>query len=220
MRRLVVLRPEPGASTTVEKARAQGLDARAIPLFEIEPLPWEAPEAANFDALLLTSANAVRQAGEKLQNYRGLQAYAVGDATADAARDAGFGIAGTGSAGIDRLLGSIEPDLKLLHLCGEDRRKPEGVKQEITEVPVYRAEQVSEPVLDDVDDSVFLVHSPRAALRLAELAKKRDRATVAAISPAAAQAVGDGWESVETANAATDDALLALAIRLCNKPRS
>src|SRR5690348_12835066 len=32
MRRLVVLRPEPGASRTVESARALGLDAEAMPL--------------------------------------------------------------------------------------------------------------------------------------------------------------------------------------------
>ena len=76
---------------------------------------------------------------------RGLKAYAVGDATAEAARDAGFDIAATGDAGVDRLLGSIEPDLKLLHLCGEDRREPEGAKQKITAVTVYRAKPVDAP---------------------------------------------------------------------------
>jgi uroporphyrinogen-III synthase len=38
--------------------------------------------------------------------------------TAQAARDAGFGVASAGEAGVDRLLDSLEPDLKLLHLCG------------------------------------------------------------------------------------------------------
>jgi len=41
---------------------------------------------------------------------------------------------------------------------------------------------------------------------------------VAAISRGAAAAVGDGWRAVEVADAPTDDALLALAARLCNKP--
>ena len=33
MKRVLVLRPEPGASATVERARALGLDAVAVPLF-------------------------------------------------------------------------------------------------------------------------------------------------------------------------------------------
>ena len=45
MKRLVVLRPEPGASETVERARAIGLDALRMPLFEIEPVLWDAPDA-------------------------------------------------------------------------------------------------------------------------------------------------------------------------------
>ena len=124
MRRLLVLRPEPGASATVKRACEQGLEAVAVPLFEVEPMGWQAPEAASFDALLLTSANAIRHGGDDLAKLRGLRVYAVGEATAQAARDAGFDIAATGDAGVDRLLGSIEPDARLLHLCGDDRREP------------------------------------------------------------------------------------------------
>src|SRR3954453_8450379 len=118
MRRVLVLRPEPGATATVEKARALGLRAAAIPLFTIEPVQWEAADAGSFDGLLLTSANAVTFGGEALHSLRALKVYAVGEATAEAARDAGFDIAASGDAGVDRLLGSIEPDLRLLHLCG------------------------------------------------------------------------------------------------------
>jgi uroporphyrinogen-III synthase len=48
----------------------------------------------------------------------------------------------------------------------------------------------------------------------------RDRSTisVAAISDAAAEAVGEGWRTVETADRPNDEALLALAARLCDKP--
>ena len=128
MRRLLVLRPEPSASATVERARRRGLDAIAMPLFEIEPIAWTAPEAARFDALLITSANALRCGGEELQSLRGLPVYAVGEATADAAR------AGWLRHRRDRRFRGrpvawprSTPDLKLLHLCGEDRRsKPDG----------------------------------------------------------------------------------------------
>ena len=221
MRRVIVLRPEPGASASVERARKLGLEAAAIPLFEIEPLDWEAPEAASFDGLLLTSANAVRSAGVKLERLRGLLVYAVGAATAEAAREAGFEVAAAGDAGVDRLLGSIEGELKLLHLAGE-HRKEASPKQSITTIPVYRSSQKQGTDVAIAAGGVVLVHSLRAGRRFAELALenglKRASIALAAISPAAADAVGTGWERVEAADSPTDEALLALAARLCNNP--
>ena len=218
MTRVIVLRPQPGAEATVEKARASGLEAIAIPLFEIEPAAWQAPDPAGFDGLLLTSANAVRFGGGALQSLRGLKAYAVGEATAAAAREAGFDIAATGDRGVDRLLGSIEPNLKLLHLSGADRREPDGAKQRITAVTVYRAKPAEGPDLSMAADCVALIHSPRAGRRFAELVSKRDTISIAAISEAAREAVGEGWRRVEAAEEPSDDALLALAARLCDKP--
>jgi uroporphyrinogen-III synthase len=218
MRHLLVLRPEPGASATVDRARALGLEAVAVPLFEVEPVNWEAQEAGAFDGLLLTSANAVRCGGEGLRSLRGLRVYAVGEATADAAREAGFDIAATGEAGVDRLLGSIEPDLKLLHLCGSDRYEPGRATQGITRVTVYRATPVEAPDLSAAPGSVALIHSPRAGRRFAELVADRHTISIAAISQAAADTVGEGWRTVETAGQPNDDALLALAESLCDKP--
>jgi len=215
MRRVLILRPEPGASETVEKARECGLDAIAAPLFAIEPVDWQAPDPAAFDALLLTSANAVRCSGEALKNLRGLPVYAVGEATAEAARDAGFDIAASGDAGVDRLLGSIESDLKLLHLCGCDRKQPTDARQQITAIPVYRAVRLA-PDLTQAAGAVALVHSPRAGQRFAELIEDRSSIAIAAISAAAAEAVDSGWQHVESAQEPNDVALLALAARLCN----
>jgi uroporphyrinogen-III synthase len=217
MRHLLVLRPEPGASATVDRARALGLEAVAIPLFEVQPVNWEAPEAA-FDGLLLTSANAVRCGGEGLRSLRGLKVYAVGEATADTAREAGFDIAATGEAGVDRLLGSIEADLKLLHLCGSDRYEPSRATQGITRVTVYRATPVEAPDLSAAPGGIALIHSPRAGWRFADLVIDRSAIRVAAISQAAADAVGEGWWTVKTAAQPNDDALLALAESLCDKP--
>jgi uroporphyrinogen-III synthase len=218
MRRVLVLRPEPGASATIKRARALGLEPVGVPLFEVEPLPWEAPAPGAFDGLLLTSANAVRHGGAELLKLRGLEVYAVGDATAEATREAGFDIAATGEAGIDRLLASIEPALNLLHPCAEDRREAPQARQRILSIPVYRAKTVEAPELAAARGAVLLVHSPRAARRLAELTSDRASIAIAAISAAAAEAVGDGWESVEAAPEPNDDALLALAARLCNNP--
>jgi uroporphyrinogen-III synthase len=218
MTKVLVLRPEPGATATVEKARTLGLDALAVPLFEIERIGWDAPEMANFDGLLLTSANAIRVAGGELERLRGLKAYAVGEATAEAAREAGFDIAATGDAGVGRLLASIEPGLKLLHLCGADRREPVGARQRITTVEVYRAVALERPDLSQAIGSVAMVHSPRAGRRFAELTDDRGTIAVAAISQAAADSVGGGWRIVEVAEQPSDDAVLALAARLCDKP--
>ena len=218
MRRVLVLRPEPGASATVRRARELGLNAIAVPLFEIEPVAWDLPDAAGFDGLLLTSANAVRHAGDQLAELRGLPVYAVGEVTAEAARDAGFDIAATGDDGIDRLLGSLEAELKLVHLCGKDRREPAEGRQKTIAIPVYSARPVDAPDLGSSHGAVTLVHSPRAGRRFAELVSGRGSISIAAISDAAAEAVGSGWQGVGTAERPTDEALLALATRLCNIP--
>ena len=224
MSRIVVLRPEPGASETVERAKTRGLDAVRIPLFEIEAVEWQAPGASGFDALLMTSANALRFGGEQLASFRGLPVHAVGKATAEAAREAGFDIASSGDGGVERLLGSLEADLKLLHLCGEDRSATRGVRQEVTAVTVYRSKTI-EPAPDvrEAAGSIVMLHSPRAARRFAALAKEqqldRRRVAILAISNAAAQAAGAGWERVEMADQPSDEALLVLAERLCDKRR-
>jgi len=218
--RVLVLRPEPGASATVERARKRGLDAISVPLFEIEPVRWTAPDATGFDGLLLTSANAVRCGGDQLKELRGLQAYAVGEATAYTAREAGFDIANAGEAGVDRLLASIDPNLRLLHLAGEDRKVPAAAKQQIMSITVYRAKAKNDVGLSGALDCVAMIHSPRAARRLAELVDDKARIAIAAISKDAAEAAGDGWASVHIAEAPNDDALLALTERLCNKVRA
>jgi len=217
MTRVLVLRPEPGASATVERARKRGLNATALPLFEIEPVKWKAPEAGGFDGLLLTSANAMRCGGVLLNDLRGFPVYAVGAATAEAARVAGFDVVSTGEAGVDRLLESIEPDLKLLHLAGEDRRIAKKPRQQITPIAVYRARAKEGIDASSIQDCVAMAHSPGAARRLAELVDDKASVAIAAISREAAVAAGEGWAAVEVAAAPNDDALLALTERLCNK---
>ena len=220
MRRLAVLRPEPGASATVERARAMGLDAFPMPLFKVEPVAWEVPDPGEFDVLLLTSANAVRNGGAGLGSLRAMPVHAVGEASAAAAREAGFKVASVGDGGVEILLASIPPDIRLLHLCGADRIEPAAARA-ITAVPVYRSAELPPP--DDlrrIEGQAVAVHSPRAGKRLAELAERAgiDRSTIriAAISAAAASASGAGWEQCQAADHPDEAALLALASRLCD----
>ena len=218
MRRILVLRPEPGASATARRIRGLGLEALVIPLFEIERVAWRAPDPSLFDGLLLTSAQAARFGGEELSQLRSLKVYAVGEATAEAARSTGFDVWATGEAGVEQLLAAVGRDFRLLHLCGEDRKALDGGAQLITQVVVYRSRAIEAPNLRGISGSVALIHSPRAGRRLAELVDDRSSIALAAISAAAADAAGDGWESSRAAQYPTDDALLALAARLCNNP--
>ena len=218
MRRLFVFRPGPAANRTIEKAKAMGLQAVSTPLFELETIDWALPDARAFDGILLTSANAIDLAGEKLERLRALPVYAVGEASAVAARVAGFGVANVGDGGIDDLLALIGPEERLLHLCGEDRRKPKEARQPIEVVPVFRAKAREVSGLgEELRGEVAVLHSPRAAQRLSELVDKDMRATIrmAAISQATAEAAGDGWAEVHAAERPSDTVLLALAARLC-----
>jgi uroporphyrinogen-III synthase len=214
MRPLLLLRPEPGLTASSERSTALGLEVVACPLFRIEPLPWEVPDASRYDALLLTSANAVRHGGLELAKLKTLPVHAVGAATADAARDAGFRVETVGEGSVADLLANLPAEVKLLHLAGEDHRAPEDARVE--RIIAYRAAVVAQPPLPDLAGIVVAVHSPRAGRRLGELATERDRTSIAAISDAAADAVGQGWESIDVAERPDDASLLALAAMLCH----
>ncbi len=214
MRRLLLLRPEPGLSASALRARKLGLDPLTCPLFRIEPIQWAPPDPGDYDGLLITSANAVREAGPGLQALSALPVHAVGEATAAVARGAGLEVATVGPGDILSLLPMIPADTRLLHLAGEDHRQVADPR--IDRRIIYRAAEIAEPGLPPLDSLVIAVHSPRAGRRLAELAWDRDRASIAAISSAAARECGSGWASVDFADEPNDKSLLALAARLCH----
>ena len=216
MRKLLLLRPEPSLSASAERARALGLEVLACPLFQVEPVAWQAPDPAGYDGLLLTSANAVRHAGPGLETLTALPVHAVGAATAEAARAAGFDVLTVGDADLVDLLGKLPQDVRLLHLVGQDHVKVDDAR--IDRRTVYRSKAIDRPLLPPLAGLVAAVHSPRAGARLAELATVRDEAMVAAISDAAAHACGTGWERTEAAEKPSDECLLALAARLCHTP--
>jgi uroporphyrinogen-III synthase len=195
-----------------------------MPLFGVHPLDWTTPDPNAFDAVLATSANALRHGGAGLEPFRYLPLHAVGEATAEAAREAGFANVSSGAGDAEALLSSLPLGLRLFHPCGRERRDLGAARQAIVSVPVYAAEALPMPEgFAAIADAVVAVHSPRAGRRLAELADaaRIDRSTVriAAISEAAAAAVGAGWAEVKSAAKPSDGALLELAARLCEKPQ-
>lgn len=214
MRTLLLLRPEPGLSASAGRARGIGLEVVACPLFRVEAVGWEAPDSDEYDGLILTSANAIRHGGEQLKRLTSLPVHAVGSATAAAAREAGFHVATVGSSNLAGLLAALPPQLRLLHLAGEDHLNPGDAR--LDRRIVYRAAAIDDPGLPGLDAMVAAVHSPRAGARLAELAGNPGHIAIAAISHAAAEACGEGWERVEVAEKPDDNSLLALAARLCH----
>lgn len=222
MTRIAILRPAPGGSITLGRARELGLDAFCLPLFEVVPVPWEVPDPAGFDAILLTSGNAILAGGDGIKSLIGLPAYCVGPETAEAAREAGFTVSGTGSGGVAELLASLPPDLRLLYPRARQHARINWSAQAITPVTVYESRaRVKVPELGALTGSIVLLHSQRAGARLAELVDGAglDRAgiAIAAISPATARAAGRGWKAARYAMEPSDPALLALAAELCDK---
>jgi uroporphyrinogen-III synthase len=216
---VLVLRPEPGAAATAERARALGLEAIVTPLFTIRPLDWDAPDPAAFDAMFLTSANAARHGGPKLGAFLDLPCQAVGDATAHAARAAGFRDVRTGSGdGADALAAMSG---RVLHLCGREHLALMHPGVTVERRIVYAADAVgalsAEAEAALRAKAVALLHSPRAAALFASFVQDRHDVTAAAISEAAAAALGTGWRQVGVAPRPRDEPLLELAADLCQK---
>lgn len=216
---MLILRPEPGASISMDRARAAGFAPVSCPLFAVSPLEWDAPDLARFDALMLTSANAARHAGAALARYAALPLWCVGEKSARTAMRAGLDtarIAGPDSAALIAAMAQAG-HRHILHLCGRDVA---GVPDpRITRIPVYvSAPTAADPAALIAPGTIILVHSPRAGERLAALVPEHARfqAHVIAISPAALACAGTRWASAQAAPTPDDAAMLALARQLCH----
>ena len=84
---VLVTRPEPGASATAARLRALGFAPQVSPLLTIGPLAtaWPPPEA--LCAIVVASQHAVPRLPA---SHYGVPLFAVGDATAEVARQCGF----------------------------------------------------------------------------------------------------------------------------------
>ncbi|NGO49668.1 uroporphyrinogen-III synthase [Allomesorhizobium camelthorni] len=124
-RRVLVTRPEPGASQTAKRLQAAGFSPLVLPLSQTRALPVDSiPQT--FDAVAVTSANAIRHASRALlDRLAGSRCYAVGQKTAAAARQAGLADIVTGPGGAEALADAIvsaeKPGATILYLCGRVR---------------------------------------------------------------------------------------------------
>lgn len=131
---ILVTRPHPDNEATAESLRARGHKVLLAPALKFEPVAFHGERGADHGAIIVTSANALRAIASQLPDLGllDLPLFAVGEHTADVAREAGFAeviVAGGDAASLrDKVVQSArEKALKkkgtLLYLAGADRSR-------------------------------------------------------------------------------------------------
>ncbi len=152
--RLLVTRPEPDGAHTAAQLRARGFEVLLAPLLRVETIGDAALGPGPWGALTITSTNAARAVAQhpRRGELLPLPLFAVGQRSAEAARDAGFGNVLSADGNANALAGSIAANLPrnspVLYLAGEDRAgdlaaalATQGIA--VQTVTVYRALQAA-----------------------------------------------------------------------------
>jgi hydroxymethylbilane synthase len=185
------------------RRRTAGRGAGGGPSLRDRTHGMAAPDPTEIDALLIGSANALRHAGPHLAAYAGKPAYMVGEATAQAARQAGLHVEAVGSGGLQTVLDQVAPNhSRLLRLAGYERVvltvPPHATMIERTvyaAVPRPLPRAVARLMLTHaLPGVVAALHSAQAALHLAQeidrLGLPRARLHLATIGPRVTAAAG------------------------------
>ena len=217
--RVWITRAEPGAARTAARLSTLGYDPVVAPLLEIRVLPQPAPDLSDVAALVFTSRNAV-SAFASLTAARDRSVLTVGDATAEAARAAGFADVRSASGDLQALAQRIAADPPppvlgglILHPAARepagDLAALLGPSIPVRTLPVYEAVETGAEAPDAFD--AILIHSPRAARALIALAGTGlDARLAVAISPAAAAPLAAaGLGEIRIAATPDEDALIA-----------
>ena len=231
----LVTRPEEDAAPLARALAARGIETLLAPMLRITPLPDAARRLADaligVQALLFTSANGARVFAQASAR-RELPVFAVGDASAAAARLADFRSVASAGGDVADLAALVAARLSpahgaLLHPAGSvtagDLAGMLGAQGfTLRRVTVYEA-QPAESLPPDAAAAMArgavelaLFFSPRTAagfVRLAAaagLAPAAERMTALALSPAVAAALAPlPWRTVLVARAPTQTELLA-----------
>jgi uroporphyrinogen-III synthase len=184
--RVLVFRPLEDAERSAQTLRERGRDPVVAPLFEVLP-SGEKPPKGPFDALVLTSGNAVPALEALPKSWRNtLPAFCVGARTAETVAKLGF-TADSARGGRADLLALILERLpkgqKLLFVAGRDRHEdlPQRLRDaghEVTIWTAYEAKAVdtlpdsAAEALRDGSADAALHYSPRSAQVFFDLAGK------------------------------------------------
>ena len=233
MLRVLVTRPEPGASRTARRLQDAGFQPVVLPLTESVALSVDAGSIpGDAVAVAITSANAVRHASkEVITALAALPCHAVGKRTAEAAHKAEFLPVIEGSGDAEGLANSIAAELRgrtIVYLCGrvrfpafEQRLEAAGVQVRAVEtydtIPVRYSDETILALLSSQPVDAVLLYSAKAAVAMQVLAKRPalqeafEKARFLALSARIATAFGDSaGKAVRIAARPDEEALLAL----------
>lgn len=207
-------RAQPGAARTAGRLAALGFAPVVAPVLEIRPVAGPEPDLHEIGALAFTSPNGV-EAFAPLTPRRDLPVFAVGDATAAAARAAGWTDVTSAAGALEdlaRLLGETATGPVLAPGASEpsgDLAALLAGRVEVRRLPVYEA--VATAAGPPAEWDVVLVHSPRAgraiAARLGDIGA-RGRRAVAISANAAAPLEPCGFGRLDIAVAPAEAAML------------
>jgi uroporphyrinogen-III synthase len=223
MKRIAVTRALPDAERTAARLRALGAEPVLAPLLTIVPCAYNT-NVEGAQALLFTSANGVR-AFPDVRGARNHIVLAVGDATADAARAAGFADVRSADGDVAALAAKALAELdprggKLIHIGGEHVAGDLAAQLQAAGFSVERRVAYAArpapalPAAFSEPLDLVLFHSARAAETFVSLgAPRAAQLTAACISQAVADAAGKaGWRRIVVSPAPREDAFLAAAL--------
>jgi uroporphyrinogen-III synthase len=233
MVRVLVTRPEPGASRTARRLQDMGFQPILLPLTETIALPVDANSVAkDATAVAVTSANAVRHVPKEIiAALAALPCHAVGKRTAEAARAAGFLSVSEGPGDAEALADELAADFAgktLAYLCGRVRFPTFEARLQAAGVLVRPVETYDTVTLDYSDDAIVellsgqpaeaaLLYSAKAAAAMQALTRRpalRDlfeKTIVFALSARIAAALDEvAGEKIRIAREPHEEALLEL----------
>lgn len=250
-RRILVTRAAHQAGKLSEGLRAQGAEPVEVPVVEIQlPASFDALDKAlrqfdRYDWLILTSANTVRALAERaaalglaLAQPTGLQVAAVGEATADAARKAGFRVAFVPEAYkaeslVEGMSDQVTGKRVLIARAAVAREViPDALRTAGAEVEVIDAyrnvlpeaapEQLRRAVENGIDAATFT--SSSSVTHLAEAARAAGIAfpfagvKAVSIGPVTSQTLRElGWPPAAEANPSDISGLIAAVVRVLHR---
>ena len=214
--RALITRPRADATSLADQLARRGFEPVIEPMIEIVPRGDALPSLDAVQAVLCTSANGVR-ALAAASPRRDLALLAVGDASARAAREAGFArvdSAGGDVAALARLACErLRPEAgRLLHIAGSD------IAGDLAVALGRRGFLVERAVLYDARAATALSRATArliadGAIGLALFFSPRTAAIFARLASAAGVAAGLGATTALAISAAADTALAGLPFR-------
>jgi len=227
--RVAVTRAQPDAERTAERIRARGHEAIITPLLTIIPCGYDT-SVEGAQALLFTSGNGVR-AFPDARNQHDMPVLTVGDATAEAARAAGFTNVRSADGDVAALAALAKAALdphggKLIHIAGDHvagdvagalSRSGFRVERRLAYASVEKG--VLPDALREPFD-IILFHSARAAETFVKLgAPNAANLTAGCLSEAVARPLRvTAWKAIIVAPAPREDAMLTATLGGQNSP--